>query len=230
MANTAVATGVPTLHTLGTIKNVAPEHLSPNPRADAAAVRDTTLLAQRDTVHIPVPEDDVLQEETAFAGSSAQAASVAAGRAARQQHKPRSGLLALLTCSCLKEPSVPDVSDSRAASGEPRLAACTLLLGALSGQSTHVRDMAQLPHFRRWIVTTAITASRAVLTGLCSWKVLLPHGSATLLRHKPCTVLCADPACTMPTIRCTVSCSQTFACTIMFPNVCMFPAWLKAAA
>jgi hypothetical protein len=79
------------------------------------------MLGQRDTVHIPVPENEVLQEETVFASSSAQAASIAAGQAARQQQKPRSGLLALLTCSCLREPSVPEIqSDSRAASGRPR--------------------------------------------------------------------------------------------------------------
>ncbi|WIA17471.1 hypothetical protein OEZ85_014311 [Tetradesmus obliquus] len=77
---------------------------------------------QRDTVHIPVPEDEVLQEETVFASSSAQAASIAAGHAARQQQQQqrRGGLLALLTCSCLREPSVPEISsDSRSASAVP---------------------------------------------------------------------------------------------------------------
>ncbi|WIA37693.1 hypothetical protein OEZ86_014582 [Tetradesmus obliquus] len=116
---TAASPAAPTLHTLNTVKDTA--QLSPKPRADASNTRDAPMLGQRDTVHIPVPEDEVLQEETVFASSSAQAASIAAGHAARQQQQQRrGGLLALLTCSCLREPSVPEISsDSRSASAVP---------------------------------------------------------------------------------------------------------------
>jgi hypothetical protein len=79
------------------------------------------LVSQRDTVHQPVPEDDVLPDDTVFADSNAQAASIAAGQAARQQQKQRSGLMALLTCSCFSDPSVPEVSDSRNASGMSKM-------------------------------------------------------------------------------------------------------------
>eukprot|EP00882_Tetradesmus_deserticola_P002483 GHRQ01002644.1.p1 GENE.GHRQ01002644.1~~GHRQ01002644.1.p1 ORF type:complete len:401 (+),score=159.82 GHRQ01002644.1:1044-2246(+) len=120
MAITSVARGAPTLQNLGTMKDTG--KMNHHSRADAATARDVKMMGARDTVHIPVPEDGVLQEQsTVFAGSSAQAASVARGRAALQQQQPRSGLLALLPCSCFgARPSADaDDSDSRAASAVP---------------------------------------------------------------------------------------------------------------
>jgi hypothetical protein len=127
MTNTSVATGAPTLHNLSTYKDANSAQLSPKTRTDALNTRDPTLMSQRDTVHVPVPEDDVLNDDTVFADSNAQAVSIAAGQAARQQQqKQRSGLMALLTCSCFSDASVPEASDSRNASGAPWF--CSILV------------------------------------------------------------------------------------------------------
>jgi hypothetical protein len=139
MTSTSVATGAPTLHNLSTYKDANSAQLSPKTRTDALNTRDTTLMSQRDTVHVPVPEDDVLNDDTVFADSNAQAVSIAAGQAARQQQqKQRSGLLALLTCSCFSDASVPEVSDSRNASGAPRFCSfLVLLLDTLEAVDRH---------------------------------------------------------------------------------------------